>query len=78
MSNNRCLPLTQFPLWKNLLIVSILALAIFYALPNFFGKSPALQISQKDGDVTTQLLVSLENTLAKDKISYQKADIADD
>lgn len=37
-----------------------------------------MQISQKDGDVTTQLLVSVENTLAKDKISYQKADIADD
>lgn len=78
MSNNRSLPINQFPLWKNLLIVIILALAIFYALPNVFGKSPALQISQKDGDVTTQLLVSVENTLAKDKISYQKADIADD
>lgn len=72
MSNNRSLPINQFPLWKNLLIVIILALAIFYALPNVFGKSPALQISQKDGDVTTQLLVSVENTLAKDKISYQK------
>ncbi|AJI73992.1 preprotein translocase [Francisella tularensis subsp. novicida GA99-3548] len=78
MSNNRSLPINQFPLWKNLLIVIVLALAIFYALPNVFGKSPALQISQKDGDVTTQLLVSVENTLAKDKISYQKADIADD
>ncbi|OIN83832.1 protein translocase subunit SecD [Francisella sp. TX07-6608] len=78
MNNNRSLPINQFPLWKNLLIVIVLALAIFYALPNVFGKSPALQISQKDGDVTTQLLVSVENTLAKDKISYQKADIADD
>ncbi|AEE87527.1 Protein-export membrane protein SecD [Francisella cf. novicida Fx1] len=78
MSNNRSLSINQFPLWKNLLIVIVLALAIFYALPNVFGKSPALQISQKDGDVTTQLLVSVENTLAKDKISYQKADIADD
>ncbi|MBK2111483.1 protein translocase subunit SecD [Francisella tularensis subsp. novicida FSC159] len=78
MSNNRSLPINQFPLWKNILIVIVLALAIFYALPNVFGKSPALQISQKDGDVTTQLLVSVENTLAKDKISYQKADIADD
>lgn len=78
MSNNRSLPINQFPLWKNLLIVIVLALAIFYALPNVFGKSPALQISQKDADVTTQLLVSIESTLAKDKISYQKANIADD
>ncbi|MDE5002999.1 hypothetical protein, partial [Francisella tularensis] len=63
MSNNRSLPINHFPLWKNLLIVIILALAIFYALPNVFGKSPALQISQKDCDVTTQLFVRVENTL---------------
>ena len=78
MSNNRSLPINQFPLWKNLLVVIVLALAIFYVLPNVFGKSPALQISQKDGNVTTQLLVSIENTLAKDKIGYHRADIADD
>ncbi|MDE4990534.1 hypothetical protein NAH39_11140, partial [Francisella tularensis subsp. holarctica] len=36
------------------------------------------QISQKDGDETTQLLVSGENTRAKEKNSNQKADIADD
>lgn len=72
MSNNRSLPINQFPLWKNLFDRNYLSISNFYALPNVFGKSPALQISQKDGDVTTQLLVSVENTLAKDKISYQK------
>ncbi|ORM39219.1 preprotein translocase subunit SecD [Francisella endosymbiont of Ornithodoros moubata] len=78
MSNNRSLPINQFPLWENLLILIILGLAIFYALPNIFGKSPALQISKKDGDVTTQLLVNIEKTLAGDKLSYQRASIADD
>ena len=78
MSNNRSLPINQFPLWKNLLILIVLGLAIFYALPNIFGKSPALQISKKDGDVTTQLLVNIEKTLAGDKLSYQRASIADD
>ncbi|APC91848.1 MULTISPECIES: protein translocase subunit SecD [Francisella] len=78
MSNNRSLPINQFPMWKNLLIVIVLALAIFYALPNIFGKSPALQISQKDGDVTTQLLVNIEKTLSENKISYQRASTADD
>lgn len=78
MSNNRSLPINQFPLWKNLLIVVILALAIFYALPNVFGKSPALQISQKDGDVNAQLLVKVEKALDADKVSYQKSSISDD
>ena len=78
MSNNRSLPINQFPLWKNLLIVIVLGLAIFYALPNIFGKSPALQISKKDGDVTTQLLVNIEKTLDGDKLSYQRSSISDD
>lgn len=77
MSNSRSLPINQFPLWKNLLILIVLGLAIFYALPNIFGKSPALQISQKDGDVTTQLLVNIEKTLAGDKLIYQRASISD-
>ncbi|API86558.1 protein translocase subunit SecD [Francisella uliginis] len=75
MSNNKSLPINQFPLWKNLLIVFILALALFYAVPNIFGKSPALQISQKDGDVSTQLLVKVENTLDKNNVVYEKAHI---
>lgn len=78
MSNNRSLPINQFPLWKNLLIVIVLALALFYALPNLFGKSPALQISQKDGNVSTQLVKSIEDTLNTDKIVYQKAELSDD
>ncbi|MBK2026526.1 protein translocase subunit SecD [Francisella philomiragia] len=78
MSNNRSLPINQFPLWKNLLIVIVLALALFYALPNVFGKSPALQISQKDGNVSTQLVKSIEDTLNTDKIVYQKAELSDD
>ncbi|MBK2028316.1 protein translocase subunit SecD [Francisella noatunensis] len=78
MSNNRSLPINQFPLWKNLLIVIVLALALFYALPNVFGKSPALQISQKDGNVSTQLIKSIEDTLNTDKIVYQRAELSDD
>ncbi|WP_150465225.1 protein translocase subunit SecD [Francisella sp. SYW-2] len=78
MSNNRSLPINQFPLWKNLLIVVVLALALFYALPNVFGKSPALQISQKDGDVSTQLVKNIEDTLSTDKIVYQRVNLSDD
>ncbi|GMN88957.1 protein translocase subunit SecD [Francisella sciaenopsi] len=78
MSNNRSLPINQFPLWKNLLIVIVLALALFYALPNVFGKSPALQISQKDGNVSTQLIKSIEDTLNTDKIVYQRVELSDD
>ncbi|AJC48801.1 protein translocase subunit SecD [Allofrancisella guangzhouensis] len=78
MSNNKSLPINQFPLWKNLLVVFILVIALFYALPNIFGKSPALQISQKNGDITSQTLTQVEGILAKKNIVYKKAIIADD
>ncbi|HYE37165.1 protein translocase subunit SecD [Methylocaldum sp.] len=35
----------RFPLWKNLLIIAVLALATIYSLPNFFGEDPSVQLS---------------------------------
>ncbi|NDU85157.1 MAG: protein translocase subunit SecD [Ferrovum sp.] len=37
--------MNRFPLWKNLLILVVLVLGVLYTLPNFFGQSPAVQIS---------------------------------
>lgn len=39
----------RFPLWKNLLILFLLLLGVFYALPNFYGEDPALQIAPQRG-----------------------------
>ncbi len=44
--------MNRYPWWKNLLIVLILALAAFFALPNLYGENPALQISKRDGTMT--------------------------
>ena len=77
MSHNKNLSVNQFPLWKNLLIVCVLVLALFYALPNIFCKSPALQISEKDCDVTEQTLSTIEATLNKQHILYKKAELSD-
>ena len=37
--------MNRYPLWKNLLILSIIVLGVLYALPNLYGEYPALQIS---------------------------------
>jgi preprotein translocase subunit SecD len=39
----------RFPLWKNLLIIVVLAWAVIYALPNFFGEDPSVQLSPTRG-----------------------------
>ncbi|MCX2981758.1 protein translocase subunit SecD [Halieaceae bacterium IMCC14734] len=37
--------LNRYPLWKNLLLLMIVALGLFYAAPNLYAPDPALQIS---------------------------------
>ena len=54
----------HFPLWKNTLIILILALAVIYSLPNFFGEDPSVQLSPLRGAVLDQALVTqAEKTL---------------
>ncbi|MFM2007301.1 MAG: hypothetical protein RLZZ09_2956, partial [Pseudomonadota bacterium] len=48
----------HFPLWKNILIIFILALATIYALPNLFGEDPSVQLSPARGSTLDQALVT--------------------
>jgi len=50
----------RYPLWKNLLILAVLSLAIIYSLPNFYGEDPSVQLSPSRNakiDSSTQLQV---------------------
>ena len=40
--------MNRFPAWKNLLVVLVLAVGTFLALPNVFGEDPSVQISGTD------------------------------
>ncbi len=37
--------LNKFPLWKNLLVIFVIAVAALYALPNLYGEDYAVQVS---------------------------------
>ncbi|MGR6980999.1 protein translocase subunit SecD [Testudinibacter sp. P27/CKL/0425] len=48
--------LNRFPLWKNLMVIILVAIGILYALPNLYGEDPAVQVSGTRGqpaDTTT-------------------------
>ena len=69
-------PLNKFPLWKYLLIIAIIVLAIIYALPNLYGDSYAVQVSPKDGQaVTSSLVGQIKAALASDKLTYQRINV---
>jgi preprotein translocase subunit SecD len=54
----------HFPLWKNLLILTVLVLGIVYALPNLFGDDPSVQISTSDEtELSETQVASVEKSL---------------
>lgn len=38
----------HFPLWKNILVLTVLVFAILYALPNIYGNDPAVQLASSN------------------------------
>ncbi len=56
--------INQYPWWKNLLIVVVVAVGALYALPNLYGEDPALQISStRDADVSDAALGDVRSEL---------------
>jgi preprotein translocase subunit SecD len=68
----------HFPLWKNILIITILSMAVIYSLPNFFGEDPSVQLSPSRGAVLDQNLVNqTEKTLAAAGLKPKAVELTD-
>src|SRR5688572_15674299 len=68
--------LNKYPLWKNLLLVAIVALGLLYALPNLYGEDPALQVSGKSGvKVNTAVLDQVTTALQAAHITEKSIDL---
>jgi len=65
--------MNRYPLWKNILVAIALVLGLLYTLPNFFGETPAVQVSSTKSavKVDTQLLGRVEDALKAGGIEYQ-------
>jgi len=65
--------MNRYPLWKNLLVIVTVALAIFYSLPNLYGESPAVQVSSSKNHVQIDnaLLARIESGLKEQNIEYE-------
>lgn len=64
-------PLNKFPLWKYIMIVIIVILAVIYALPMIYGESPAVQLTPKQGkELSSTMLQTAQQTLSSDGIKY--------
>ncbi|SFM90780.1 protein translocase subunit SecD [Nitrosomonas communis] len=59
--------MNRYPLWKNLIIAITLLVGLLYTLPNFYGESPAIQISplRITAEAGLPLLQKIEGALKK-------------
>ena len=67
--------MNRYPAWKYALVALCVAVAALYTLPNFFGESPAVQVSSVRATVRVDaaLLQRIESTLSQAAIRYTGA-----
>ncbi|KNE85278.1 protein translocase subunit SecD [Aggregatibacter aphrophilus] len=58
--------LNRYPLWKNLMVIFLIAIGVLYALPNLYGEDPAVQISGTRGQEANSGILSEVQTVLKD------------
>src|SRR5580704_17054001 len=64
----------EYARWKHVLIAVVLLLALLFALPNFFGEDPALQVARKDHNpVTADAEQALEAFLRQRNVHFVKS-----
>jgi preprotein translocase subunit SecD len=68
----------QYPLWKNLLILIVLVLAVLYALPNLYGEDPSVQISPvRTSKVDQSTVLQVEKMLADKGLKPKLVELAE-
>lgn len=66
----------HFPLWKNLLILTVLVLGIIYSLPNLYGDDLSVQISASNStDITELQLTRIEGILTDAAITAKAIEV---
>ncbi|MCY4283171.1 MAG: protein translocase subunit SecD [Gammaproteobacteria bacterium] len=70
--------MNRYPLWKYLLILIIVAVGCLYALPNIYGKDPALQVSAARGAEVSEITrYAVEDALDTAGVGYGDITVAE-
>ena len=64
--------MNRYPTWKYILIAVVILIGLLYTIPNFYGESPAVQISPAKATLKAnpELLSKVENTLKLANIKF--------
>jgi preprotein translocase subunit SecD len=70
--------MNRYPLWMNLFVFGVVALATVLALPNVFGDDEAVHVSRTDGvAIDEATLAQIERTLGEANVPYMNTAIDD-
>ena len=68
----------RYPVWKNLLILTVLAFGIIYSLPNFYGEDPSVQLSpSRNAKIDQSVLLQIEKLLADNGVKAKASELND-
>ncbi|MDR9479839.1 MAG: protein translocase subunit SecD [Spiribacter sp.] len=71
--------MNRYPLWKYALLVVVIASGCLYALPNWFGQNPALQITSADSGVpSAREQTRILDILSAEQIAVRGAERTDE
>ena len=64
--------MNRYPMWKNIFIAIVILIGFIYTVPNFFGESPAVQISpaKSTTKLDPALLGTVEEIFKKENIPF--------
>ncbi|MGV3058305.1 protein translocase subunit SecD [[Pasteurella] aerogenes] len=61
--------LNRYPLWKNLMVIFVVAIGLLYSLPNIYGEDPAVQVSGTRGqEANTSVLGNVQKLLDENQL----------
>ncbi|MCC5792193.1 MAG: protein translocase subunit SecD [Legionellaceae bacterium] len=63
----------QFPLWKNVMLIALVAFSLIYSIPNLYSEDPAVQISlESGGNITSAIEQRAQSVLKQANIEVKK------
>ncbi|MBB1474474.1 protein translocase subunit SecD [Shewanella sp. SG41-3] len=68
--------LNKYPMWKNIMVMLIIAIGSFYAIPNLFGEDHAVQIvATRGAEVTASTQTTVVDLLESQGIAVKRAEL---
>src|SRR5690606_40392532 len=66
------LMINHYPAWKNTLVIIVVVFGILYAMPNFFGFDPAVQVSRENATAIDRATVGVDRKSTRLNSSHVK------